>query len=239
MSVDSSSLRRDARAAGLLYLFIIVAAGFAEGGVRAGLVFPGDAAATARAIADAPGFFRLGLLADLAAFVADAVVAVLLYLVLRHVSEALALVAAALRLVAHPAIGALNLLNHAAAGVIVTEAGPRFGWSPEQIAETAALAMELHGLGYVLAGAFFGVHCVLLGILLVRSPLFPALLGVLMAAAGLGYLFEVVAVFGAPGLTGLAAGVVVVTAVAGEVSLCLYLLVKGVRGAPTAAGAPG
>lgn len=220
---------RLARTAGLLYLLIIGAAGFAEAGVRAGIVVPGDPAATAAAIAAAPSLFRMGLLADLTAFVADAALAVLLYLLLRHVSEALALVAAALRLVAHPAVGALNLLNHFAAGWVVTGGGAGLGWSDVQVAQVAGLAMELHGAGYVLAGAFFGVHCVLLGILLVHSPRFPALLGALMAAAGVGYLFETVAVFGVPGWVPAAETTVVVTAATGEVALCLYLLVKGVR----------
>lgn len=63
------------------------------------------------------------------------------------------------------------------------------------------------GRGYVLAGAFLGVHGVLLGILLFRSPHFPNLLGVLLVAA---------------------------TAAVGEVSPFLHLLVRGVRPGPAA-----
>ena len=90
-------------------------------------------------------------------------------------------------------------------------------------------SLELHGYGYVLAGAFFGVHCALLGYLLVKSAHFPRVLGVLMYAAAAGYLFESYAVFVAPSVGDLAGALVVATAGVGEVSLCLYLLIRGTR----------
>ena len=67
-----------ARAAGLLYLVIIVCAGFAEGAVRSSLVVPGDAAATAANIRGSEMLFRAGFVADLVAFLSDLVVSVLL-----------------------------------------------------------------------------------------------------------------------------------------------------------------
>lgn len=231
-------LRSRARLAGLLYLVIIVAAGFAEGYVRAGLIVPGDPGATAEGIRAATGLFRFGLFADLIAFTADAGVAVLLYLVLRPTSRSLALLAAAFRLVAHPAIGALNLLAHQAGLSLLEGRGAMSAFSPEQIDQMALLALDLHGYGYVIAGAFFGVHCALLGVLLLRSVHFPGWLGALLIAAGFGYLFEVTAVFAVPSLETLAASVVVVTAGVGEVLLCLYLLIVGVRrGHPVPGGA--
>lgn len=227
--MDHHALKAHARTAGLLYLLIIVCAGFAEGFVRTSLVVPGDAVATAEGILGSAGLFRLGFFADLVAFVADAAVAVLLYVLLRSAGETLALVCAALRLVAHPAIGSLNLLNHFGALAILSPTGPMAGADPAELQRLAALAMELHGYGYVIAGAFFGVHCALLGLLLYRSPLFPRVLGALLGAAGFGYLFECFAVFVAPGLVGAATAVVVVTAGVGEVALCLYLLIRGVE----------
>lgn len=230
-----TSLRRHARAAGALYLVIIVAAGFAEGYVRATLVVPGDSATTAANILGSATLFRAGFFADLIAFMADAAVAMLLYVVLRSTDRTVALVAAAFRLVAHPAIASLNLLNHLGALVILDRPSYLSGFEVTELEGLASLALDMHGYGYVVGGAFFGVHCALLGYLLYRSTLFPRLLGVLMVAAGAGYLFESFAVFVAPGLEGLASQVVVATASIGEVSLCLFLLVRGVRPSPPAA----
>ncbi|MCA9736315.1 MAG: DUF4386 domain-containing protein [Gemmatimonadetes bacterium] len=235
---DPRSLRTYARTAGVLYLLIIVTAGFAEGYVRTGLVVPGDAVSTADRILASPVLFRLGFFADLIAFVADAAVAVLLYVVLRSAGETLALLAAAFRLVAHPAIAALNLLHHFGALLLLEGRGALSGLDGAVREALALHSLELHGYGYVLAGAFFGVHCALLAVLLHRSEWFPSVLGVLLGAAAIGYLFETYAVFLQPGLEGVAAGLVVVTAGTGEVALALYLCFRGVRPQRAAAAAP-
>jgi len=101
-----------ARVTGVLYLLIIIFAGFSQGYVRGSLVVPDDAVTTAQNIIASPELFRLGFATDLMAFILDAIVSVLFYVLLRPVSKTLALVAAALRLLAHPAIAGINLLNH-------------------------------------------------------------------------------------------------------------------------------
>ena len=68
------SLSSKIRITGLMYLIVIVCAGFAQGYVRANLVVPGDAAATAANILEYTPLFRLGLVADLIAFILDAVI---------------------------------------------------------------------------------------------------------------------------------------------------------------------
>jgi hypothetical protein len=78
-----------ARVAGLLYLIIILAAGFGEGVVRAGALVSGEAAATAQSVRDSLQLVRLGFAADLIAFLCDTAVAVLLYVLLRPVDKTL------------------------------------------------------------------------------------------------------------------------------------------------------
>lgn len=223
-----------ARLAGLLYLVVIVCAGFAEGYVRSGLLVPGDAAATAENIRAAEGLFRLGFSADLVAFLCDVAIAGLLYVLLAPVSRTLSLLAAWFRLLAHPAIASVNLLNHYGALLVLDGTGLA-AFEPDQLDALALLLLEAHGYGYLIGGAFFGVHCALLGWLLFRSSRFPAALGVLLAVAGGGYLLESFSFFLVPALEALASGVVVVTAGVAEVSLCFWLLLKGVRPEPEAA----
>ncbi len=112
LSPSSPGSSNHARWAGLAYIVVIVAAGFAQGGVRERLVVDGNAAETAANILEHAFLFKIGLASDLLAFMADAVVAVLLWFVLRPAGRTLATAAAAFRLIAHPAIGSLNLLNH-------------------------------------------------------------------------------------------------------------------------------
>ena len=229
--------KRTARIAGLLYLIIIVTAGFSEAGVRASVIVPGDAAATAANIRASEMLFRAGFVADLVAFMSDLAVAVLLYVLLRPVSRTVAMVAAGFRLLAHPAIAAVNMLNHL--GALMVLGGPAYlsSFDPQQREALALLAMEMHGYGYLIGGAFFGVHLALLGWLLARSELFPTVLGLLVAAAAAGYLVESFGMFLFPAHEAIYTGLVTVTAVLGEVVLCLFLLVKGVRRVPV--DAPG
>ena len=71
--------------------------------------------------------------------------------------------------------------------------------------------------------AFFGPYCLLIGYLIFRSTFLPRILGVLMAFAGVGWL-----IFLSPLENRLSAYLKTLGFVA-ELSLCLWLLVKGVN----------
>jgi hypothetical protein len=229
---DHMPQRKTARLTGALYLLVIICAGFSQGYVRGTLFVPGDAAATLSNITASEGLFRLGLVTDLVAFLLDAAIAVLLYYLLRSAGETLAMISSAFRLLAHPAIGSLNLLNHYMALETAQVGGPLSALGPEQQEAWTTLFMTAHNYGYLLAGAFFGVHCLLLGILLRRSVHFPGILGWLMAIAALGYLLESFGNFIAPGHEETLAIIVGSSAAVGEIALTLYLLIKGIRATP-------
>lgn len=233
-SIRTVSTRTIARLTGVLYLLIFITAGFSEGYVRATLIVPGDATATAANIAASEGLFRLGFVSDLIAFSADAIVAVLLYVLLRPVSRTLALVAASLRLVAHPAIASINMLNHVMALQLVSGAEYLTVFEPEQLHALVLLFLTAHRVGYLIGGVFFGLHLIVLGYLLYRSDRFPAILGGLIVLAAFGYLTESFTFFLVPAYASIASTIVVVTAVIGEMALALYLVVKGVKSQPPA-----
>lgn len=209
-----------------MYLLVIVLAGFSQGYIRSSLIIPDDAVATSLNIAGKEGLFRLGLVLDLTAFLLDAIISIWLYRLFRAYGQTLALTAAVLRLLAHPAIGSLNLLNHYLA--LQAAVAPDFlaGFDANQLQSMSLLFMEAHRIGYLIAGVFFGLHCLLLGLLLHRSPL-PGLLGSLMILAGIGYEMESFGDFLFPGNEEWLALLVGITAVLGEVSLTGYFLKKG------------
>jgi hypothetical protein len=219
-----------ARIAGFLYLIIIVCGLFGEVGVRANLIVPGDATATAGNIMASASLVRLGLASDLIAFVSDVAVAVLFYVLLRPVSKTLALVAAAFRLTG-TAIYGVNLLNYLAAALVLNGDGYLNALEPGQLHALALFFLEIHKHGYDLGLVFFGVHCLVLGYLLYRSEFFPRVLGVLMVLAAMGYLIGSLTLFLFPSQVDAVAPVYVASLI-GEVSLCAWLLVQGVRIAP-------
>ena len=155
--------------------------------------------------------------------------AILLYVLLKPVNKTLSLMAASFRLLAHPAIASINLLNHFAALLLLGGDGYLTVFEPYQLHALAMHFLNMHAYGYLIAGAFFGLHCLLLGILLYKSQYFPAILGVLLVIASFGYLSESFGNFLFPGNEQILAWIVAVPAVLGEISLCLWLLIKGVN----------
>jgi hypothetical protein len=103
----------------VLYLLVALLGGFAIA-VRAAVVVPGDAAATAESIRASATLFRLGFVSDLVANTCFLLTAMALYLLLTHVHHLAA--AAMVTLVAvSAAIGALNLLSQYTALTIATD----------------------------------------------------------------------------------------------------------------------
>lgn len=214
---------------GLLYLLVIICAGFSQGYVRATIIEPDDATTTASNILSNNFLFRIGLVSDMIAFVLDAIISVLLYQLFSPVHKGMALVSSALRLVAHPAIGSINLLNHYSAIHVLQEPGIMASFNTDQIESMSLLFLDAHQYGYLIAGSFFGIHCLFLGILLYKSGLTPRLISYLIIASAMGYILETFGNFLFPGNEVSLAWVVGLSAALGEGGLAIYLLVTGGR----------
>ena len=231
MKTTPSSIQIYARLAGLGYLVIIVTGIFAEFFVRSNLIVPQDAAATAANILGSQGLFRMGLASEFLMLLSDAGLALALYVIFRPYSRNLAMLAAFFRL-AHAAVVGGNLLNTYVPLLLLGDAAYLASFTPEQLHGLVLLFLNAHSFGYVIGLTFFGVHCLVLGYLAARSGYVPRILGILLVVAGLGYLTDSFAQTLLPNyadLSGLFMMVVFLPAFVGEVSFCLWLLLKGVR----------
>jgi hypothetical protein len=216
-----------ARAGGFLYLIVIVVGLFAEAFVRSRLVVGHDAAATARNILASESLFRVGLSFELFGLACDAAIAVILYELLRPVHRGLALLAALLR-IANGAIFGLTAVCQVAALRLLKGGDTLSAFTTDQLQQLALLAMKLHGDGYAIALVFFGLSLLALGYLLMQSGYFPRLLGVLACIAGLGYVINSFVRFLAPGIAAQLGPSLLLPGFVAEVSLCLWLIFKGV-----------
>lgn len=230
----NSPLRKTARIAGVLYLVIIMAGLFAEMAVRSNLIVAGDAAATAENIMDSEGLFRLGFIGDLAMIMADVAIALLFYVLLKPVSNVLALLAAFFRLAQAAALG-INLLNMFFALQLLGGADYLGTLSTDQSNALALMFLDTHAAGYRLALVFFGFSILILGYLLVKSELFPRILGYGMVMASLIYVADSAAYFMLTNYTEVEAVFDVLLSgpvVIAELSLCVWLLWKGIKTQP-------
>lgn len=220
--VRTMSPQRLARVTGGLYLLLAVL-GMLGPLTLESLLVPGDAGATAQKVLGSLGLYAGSLGAWVVIVAVDVAVSVTLYLLLAPVGRGLALLATAFRLVYSAVLGAL-LVHPFVAYRLLT--GPLGDTRPARLQALAAL--ETFSAGFLVALVFFGVHLVLLGILLHRSGYVPRVLALLLVAAGIGYLADSLASLLVDGYGGLASALLLTPAVVGELGLMLWLLVKGV-----------
>jgi hypothetical protein len=98
-------------------------------------------------------------------------------------------------------------------------------FTAEQLQALALVFLRLRAAAYHTIGlVFFGLYCLLVGILILRSTFLPRILGVLMALAGLSYLLFL----SAPLARSLQPCILVFPGV-GQISLTLWLLATGVN----------
>ncbi|MCO4795654.1 MAG: DUF4386 domain-containing protein [Bacteriovoracaceae bacterium] len=218
-----------ARITGVFYLLIILCGLFSEGFVRMGLIVPGDAAQTVLNIKGSELLFRFGFLSDLVMVVADIVVAVLFYYILKPVGQIAATFATVFRLGQATVIG-MNLLNHLSP-LLLFSITTEETWTASQINEQVMMFMQGHRNGYLISQVLFSVNCGFMGYLLIKSKLFPKLLGIGVSAAGVVYLVDAVVNFLNPSLAP-SLEVLMVVPVLAEFGLCLWLLIKGVTKLP-------
>ena len=219
--------RTAARVAGVLYLVIIAGGLFAEAFVRGQLIVAGDAAATARGILDHALLYRLGFAVHLFYLACAVTLAVVFYDMFRRVSASLALLALCFDVVAI-AIEATNLLNQFAPLRLLTDTGLS-GLEAGQLEAMAYAHARLFASGFGLSLVFFGFFSLAIGSLIYRSGFLPRALGILMAVAGGCYLLNSFAVFLSPGLAAHLFPWILLPCLVAELSLALWLVVKGIH----------
>jgi hypothetical protein len=217
-----------ARIAGVCYLVVIAGGMFAELAVRERLFVPGDPAATAEAIRANEALWRRGIAVHLLYLIPGTAAGVILYRLFRHVHATLALLALVLMICAVAIEGLLLSRLHLPL-TLATEAAALGALDGAQRDALGYLAVRSFFVGWSFALLIFAGFCVLIGVLIVRSRLIPRVVGLLMIAAGVGYVANTLAAILAPPLADRLLPWVLLPAFLGELSLALWLTVKGVR----------
>jgi hypothetical protein len=217
-----------ARVGGVLYLFNILAGLFGEVFVRNNLIVAGDATATAHRIMASNLLFRSGIAGDLLMHVSDVPMILIFYVLLKPVSKDLSLLAALFNLV-QTAVLVANKLTLVAVVVFLGNTDYLKAFDPRQLHALANACLTLHEYGFSIGLVFFGFSCLVIGYLMFRSGYFPKTLGILQFIAGLSYLTNSFALLLVPALAAKMFPTALLPAFIGELSTCLWLIVKGVN----------
>ena len=211
-----------------MYLVIIIAGLLGEMFVRNTIVVSGNATSTANNIIAHPLLWRAGIAGDLLMHICDVILMVVLYYLLKPVNKNLALMALLFNLVQTSVLVA-NKLNLLMPLFLLGDAEYLKSIDPHQLQAMAYLAIKSHGYGFGLGLIFFGCECLILGYLIFKSGYFPKAIGVLMQLAGICYLINSFSLILAPKFADSIFPFILLPPFIGELSLCLWLLIKGVN----------
>jgi hypothetical protein len=214
-----------ARVGGLAYLIIIITGALGELFVRGTLLVPGNATATSNNILNSTLLWRMGIAGDLIMHICDVILILCFYVLLKPVNKNLAMLAVLFNLVQTSVLVA-NKLNLFTPVFLLGSSDYQTAFTPDQLHALAYLSIKTHAYGFGVGLIFFGIECLILGYLIIKSDFLPGLLGIFMVVAGLCYIINNFLLVLAPDLSNL---LFMIPAFIAEFSLCLWLILKGVN----------
>jgi hypothetical protein len=222
---------RYARVAGALYLPLFLLGPFALLYTRATVIVPGDAAATADRIAAHDGLFRAASVAELIIPLLDIALALVFYVLLKPVNQPISLLAAFFRL-ASAVMGLVSAFTNFAVLLLLSDAGPSNAVQADQLHALALYLLNLHDYVLAIGLVAFAFHILIQGYLIQTSNLLPRIIGTLLIVASVGYLVNSLRTLLALDWASEVRTLLLLPAFVAEVSLGLWLVVKGVRPVP-------
>lgn len=223
-SMNKTPLRTAALIAGVSLLIMVLAAPFAELYAYPKLVISGNAARTVQNILENQALFTAVIFGYLITFICDVLAAWALYILLKPVNENISLLTAWFRLV-YTVIALVALLDLVTVLRLLNTSNISTLFQPDQLQAQVMLSLQVFRSHWYFGLLFFGIHLILLGYLVLRSKYIPALFGVLLVIAGLGYMLTTLKPYLFPTINLDFAEYTFY----GELLFMLWLLIKGSR----------
>ncbi len=217
-----------ARVAGLLFLTLVLCGVFAEFFVRSTIFVSGDVGATIENIRTSELLFRLGIVSDLIMSIAFFLFSLVLYLIFKKINKFQSLVMLASIMVA-VAIYCINTLHQVAALVLATKPEYFSAFDTDQLNGLAMFFLRMHTNGYFIDQIFYGLYLFPLGYMIFKSGIIPKIIGIMLMLGCIVDLIDVGMYFLFPNHESIFFSNITIPADIGEISLCLWLLIKGVK----------
>lgn len=232
-----TTLSRNARVAGLLYLTLVIAP-LRLIYIPSKLIVSGNAAATASNIGAHQTLFRLGILTDLFTAVMGIFLTLALYRLFKGVDQFLAAMVVVLGALMVTPIYFLNTLNDAATLLLVRGADFLSVFDKPQREAMAMLFLRLHHHGVLVNEVFWGLWLLPFGLLVYKSRFLPRFLGVWLVLNCFAYLAQSVTGIMWPQYEDVV-GNYSFPVMLGEVAIMLWLIIMGAKERqPLASAAP-
>jgi len=228
MEMNSSSLKKTARLAGLVYLVWIIVGVFGMFYVPSQINLRGDAAAAAQNILSHEFLFRTSIIIDLISHTIWVFMVLIFYRMFKQVSERQAQLLVALVIVQIPVVFIMEAFNITALMIFKGAILKTFALAQSQ--DLGMLFLKINDYGVLALEMFWGLWLFPLAILVYRSRFLPRFLGVWLAITGIFYLVLSFTSILLPQYKGMVLNsVFALPAELGEVALALWLLIRGAK----------
>ncbi|MDD5361415.1 MAG: DUF4386 domain-containing protein [Ignavibacteria bacterium] len=221
------SQKKTARIAGLLYLLVVLTGVYCIMYVPAQTIIKDDAAATAKNILSKEFIFRTGIICDIISNTIFVLLGLTLYRLLKQVNEYKAKLMLALVLVQIPVVFINQTFNITSLMIFKGEILKTF--EPAQRLDAAMMFLKINSYGTLTQEMYWGVWLIPIAMLVFKSGFIPRILGVFLFAAGVAYMIDSSVSILFPDYHAFVTRPTLLIVFVGEVSITLWLLIKGVR----------
>ena len=227
MEMNSSSLKNTARLAGLLYLLLIITGAYCVMYVPSQIIGRGDAVTTAKNILSNEFLFRTGIISDLISNTIWVFLVMVLYRLFKQVNERQAKLLVALVIVQIPAVFIMEAFNITSLMIFKGEILKTFELS--QRLDLAMSFLKINDYGTLTLEMFWGLWLIPFGLLVYKSGLIPRIFGILLFIAGIAYMIDSFISLLFPVYHTSVNQPILLFVGIGEISIMLWLLIKGVK----------
>ena len=224
-----NSRKNTARTAGFLYLIVVICGTLYLQYIPSQIILKGDLSEVAHKISASEKLFRIGITIELLCWVFFLILPVFLYKLFKPVSETYARLMVVFVMAQIP-VAFLNLLNKFAVLSLIGGSFYLKGFSVDQLNAKILFFLDLYRQGNFINHIFWGLWLFPFGYLVFKSGFIPKILGILLMAGCAGYLIDFFGSFLFPGYDKtIISGYITLPASLGEVGICLWLMIVGVK----------
>ncbi len=227
MENEVPSLKKTARLSGVLYLILIITGAYCIIYVSSKIIVQEDAISTSKNILTNEFLFRTGIISDLISNIIFVFLVLALYRLLKQVNEHRAKLMVALVIVQIPAVFILEAFNITSLLIFKGEILNTFQLSQRQ--DLAMLFLKINEYGALTLEMFWGLWLLPFGLLVYKSRFIPRIFGILLIIAGIAYMNASFVALLFPSYGAFVNQPTLLLVAIGEISITLWLLIKGVR----------
>lgn len=221
--------KKSARIAGFLYFIVVLTGVFSLAYVPKTLIDWDNASVTFHNIVSNETLFRFGIYSSIICYIAFLLLPIALYKLLHSVNELYARLMIILAIVSVP-ISFVNLQNKFSILSLISKEEYLSIYSNEQLQSKVMFYLNQYDNGILIVTVFWGLWLLPFGYLVYKSGFLPKILGMFLMLGCLGYLinlsgnvlFKNYSEIGISKIVSLPASI-------GEIGICLYLLIVGVK----------